>query len=71
MGPGTVSQHRQPEVRDDASSDDIAAKEGLLETNVFDRIEVSAKQGESHKTATPAECKLLWDSGNWNIRLLL
>ena len=46
-------------------------KKGYLETNVFDRIEVSAKQGESHKTATPAECKLLWDSGNWNIRLLL
>ncbi|MCB4427986.1 hypothetical protein FZX09_04055 [Synechococcus sp. MU1643] len=46
-------------------------KQGYLTANVWDRVEVSAAPGEPHPTPTPEECRLIWDTGNWWLRVLL
>ena len=46
-------------------------KKGHLVMNVWDQVECIAAPGESHKTATPEECKALWEQGNWFIRIYL
>ena len=46
-------------------------KKGHLVMNVWDQVECIAAPGESYKTATPEECKALWEQGNWFIRMYL
>ena len=46
-------------------------KKGHLALNVWDQVECIAAPGNSHKTATPEECKALWEQGNWFIRMYL
>ena len=46
-------------------------KKGHLAVNVWDQVECIAAPGDSHKTATPEECKALWEQGNWFIRMYL
>ena len=46
-------------------------KKSHLALNVWDQVECIAAPGASHKTATPEECKALWELGNWFIRMYL
>ena len=39
--------------------------------NPFDRVEATAAPGKSYATPIPEEVKLLWDTGNWHLRVLL
>lgn len=46
-------------------------KQGYLKENVFDRVDASYAPGKTHPNPTPEEVKLLWDTGNWHMRVLL
>ena len=39
--------------------------------NPFDRVEATAAPGKSYETPTPEECRIIWETGNWHLRVML